>query len=220
MERVPEPELMSDPAQARAYAEADFSEPHDAFVDRFRERFPDGRPRRVLDLGCGPADVTCRFARAYPDATIVGVDGAAAMIELARAALARAGLGERVTLVTARLPGADLPARHFDAVISNSLLHHLGDPAVLWQTIAVHAAPGAAVFVMDLARPASPAQARTYVARYAAGEPAILQRDFYNSLLAAFTPEEIRAQLARAMLPFAVERASDRHVVIHGRVPP
>lgn len=219
MERVPEPELMSDPVQARAYAEADFSEPHEAFVDRFRERFPDRRPRRVLDLGCGPADVTCRFARAYPDATIVGVDGAPAMIALARAALARAGLGERVALVTGRLPGVDLPARHFDTVISNSLLHHLGDPAVLWQAIAAHAAPGAAVFVMDLARPASRAHARACVARYAAGEPAILQRDFYNSLLAAFTPEEIRAQLARAGLPFTVEPASDRHVVIHGRLP-
>ena len=39
MERIPEPELMDDPEQARAYASADFSEPHQAFVERFTQRF-------------------------------------------------------------------------------------------------------------------------------------------------------------------------------------
>ena len=80
MDRIPEPELMDDPAQALAYARADFSEPHEAFVGYFQERFPQWRPRRVLDLGCGPADVTIRFARAYPECEIVGVDGAEAML--------------------------------------------------------------------------------------------------------------------------------------------
>ena len=70
MKRIPEPELMDDPEQARAYALADFSEPHQAFIDHFARCFPRHRPRRVLDLGCGPADVTIRFARAYPDCVI------------------------------------------------------------------------------------------------------------------------------------------------------
>ena len=35
MERIPEPDLMSEQEQARAYAEADFSEPHENFVDLF-----------------------------------------------------------------------------------------------------------------------------------------------------------------------------------------
>ena len=67
MERIPEPELMDDPAQAYAYANADFSEPHQAFVERFTQCFPGHAPRRVLDLGCGAADITIRFARAYAD---------------------------------------------------------------------------------------------------------------------------------------------------------
>lgn len=68
IERIPEPELMDDPEQARAYAGADFSEPHQAFVERFTQCFPRHRPRRVLDLGCGAADITIRFARAIPGA--------------------------------------------------------------------------------------------------------------------------------------------------------
>jgi hypothetical protein len=54
------------------------------------------------------------------------------------------------------------------------------------------------------------------VGQYAAGEPEILKRDFYNSLLAAFTPQEVEAQLAGAGLNLSVDVISDRHMVIHG----
>ena len=217
MDRIPEPELMDDPAQALAYARADFSEPHEAFVGRFQERFPQWRPRRVLDLGCGPADVTIRFARAYPECEIVGVDGAEAMLALGREALERAGLSGRVRLVRRRLPAAGWDER-FDTAISNSLLHHLHDPMVLWGTVAACAAPDAAVCVMDLVRPDTRAAAEALVAQHAAGEPEILRRDFLNSLCAAFTPREIEGQLRRAGLRLAVETVSDRHVLVWGRM--
>jgi SAM-dependent methyltransferase len=240
MERIPEPELMDDPAQARAYAGADFTEPHEAFVRYFGERFPGHQPRRVLDLGCGPADVTIRFARAWPQCTILGVDGAQAMLDLGREAVDKAGLANRIRLIRARLP--DLPSpltlsrkrergsdsvasrrpdhlERFDTVISNSLLHHLHDPAVLWETVRAYAQSGAAVFVMDLVRPGSREDAARLVEEHARGEPEILRRDFYNSLLAAFRPEEVREQLDRAGLSgLRIETVSDRHMVIYGGV--
>jgi ubiquinone/menaquinone biosynthesis C-methylase UbiE len=217
MERVPEAELMDEAAQARAYARADFSEPHQAFVERFRERFPGHRPRRVLDLGCGAADVTIRFARAYPESRLTGVDGAPAMLRLARDAVARAGLAQRIELVEACLPESALPKGAFDTVISNSLLHHLADPLTLWNACAEHAVPGAAAWVADLRRPDSREQAERLMREHAGGEPEILQRDFFNSLLAAYRPEEIAAQLARAGLArFKVEAVGDRHVIVYG----
>jgi SAM-dependent methyltransferase len=217
MKRLPEPELMTDAAQAQAYALADFSEPHDFFVAQFRARFPRHAPRRVLDLGCGPADVLLRFARAYSTCTLLGIDGAEAMLRHGRAAVAGAGLAGRVTLERGYLPEARPPARAFDTVISNSLLHHLRDPQALWSTIEAAAAPGAAVYVMDLMRPAGRAAARGLVAAYAGGEPAALRHDFYHSLLAAYTPAEVRVQLARA--GFSRLRAaavSDRHLLAWG----
>ncbi|HYA38103.1 MAG TPA: class I SAM-dependent methyltransferase [Candidatus Methylomirabilis sp.] len=217
MKRVPEPELMDEAAQARAYAAADFSEPHQAFVDGFREHFPRHRPRRVLDLGCGAADITIRFAHACADCELTGVDGAAVMLALAREAVARAGLTQRIRLVEARLPERALPERTFDTVISNSLLHHLADPQVLWNACAGYAVPGAAVWVVDLRRPDSREQAERLVREYSGAEPEILQRDFLNSLLAAYRLQEIVAQLARAGLArFQVEAVGDRHVIVHG----
>jgi SAM-dependent methyltransferase len=219
IERIPEPELMDDPEQARAYAGADFSEPHQAFVERFAQFFPRHRPRRVLDLGCGAADVTIRFARAYPSCELTGVDGAPAMLALARDATTRARLNHRVHLREVRLPDTSLAQHAFDTLISNSLLHHLADPQVLWRAVADCAGPGAVVFVMDLRRPDTREQAGRLVREYSGAEPEILQRDFFNSLLAAYRPEEIVAQLARVNLSgLQVEAVGDRHLVVYGHL--
>jgi len=207
---------MEDAAQAAAYAAADFSEPHEAFVAAFRAKFPEHAPRHALDLGCGPGDVTWRFAREYPGAEVVGVDGSAAMIEAGRELVARSGV--RLTMVCGYLPGAMLPRSSFDTLISNSLLHHLRDPATLWRAIRAHAEPGAAVFVMDLSRPATREDAARIVDTYAAGEAEVLRTDFFCSLLAAYRPEEVRAQLAAEGLSgLAVETTSDRHFIVYGR---
>ena len=216
--RTPEPELMDEEAQARAYAGADFAEPHNRFVALFREHFPDlADGACVLDLGCGPGDVTLRFARAWPRCHVHGVDGAAAMLRLGHEAVARAGLDDRVQLHHGYLPGATLPQRHYDAVISNSLLHHLAEPMALWHALRDHAAPGAPLFVMDLMRPDDAATVDAMVAEYAAGEPEVLREDFRNSLIAAYRPAEVEAQLRAAGLALTVEAVSDRHLIVHGR---
>lgn len=220
VQRVPEPELMTDRAQAEAYAGADFSEPHDKLVALLRARIgEEAGSGAVLDLGCGPADVTIRFARAFPHTTIHGVDASEPMLELGRKAIDWAGLEERITLFGGRLPDALFPRDKYDGILSNSLLHHLVHPSVLWKTVQRVTAPGAWVFVMDLMRPADDEQARWIVDRYAAGEPEVLRRDFYNSLRAAYRPDEVRAQLRRAGLAeLTLETVSDRHLAVWGRV--
>ena len=69
-------------------------------------------------------------------------------------------------------------------------------------------------------RPESTDAAQAIVDEHAAGEPDVLRRDFYNSLCAAFTPDEVRTQLAAAGLDaLVVERVTDRHMTIAGRAP-
>jgi 2-polyprenyl-3-methyl-5-hydroxy-6-metoxy-1,4-benzoquinol methylase len=109
----------------------------------------------------------------------------------------------------------DVPAGVFDAVISTSVLHHLHDPTVLWTAMARAAAPDAPLFVHDLRRPESPEIARSMVDAYAADEPEVLRRDFYHSLCAAFTADEVREQTAS--LGLTVEEVGDRHLLAYGR---
>jgi SAM-dependent methyltransferase len=218
--RIPEPELMDDAAQAQAYAQADFAEPNARFVGYFEEFYPELRTGSVVDLGCGPGDIVLRLATRQPHLVVHGLDGSAAMLHHASERLREEpGLGGRVQFVEGLLPGAVLPLPAYDAVVSNSLLHHLHDPAVFWNAVRELAAPGAAVLVMDLFRPASEAAAAAIVRRYAAQEPDVLQRDFHASLCAAFEPDEIRAQLRAARLDtLEVRTVSDRHVLVTGRL--
>ncbi len=219
MQRIPEPELMNDSDQARAYAQADFDEPNSRFVDTFASLFgaPDGC---LLDLGCGPGDIMLRFARRFPALTLHGVDGSDAMLALAHEATSDAGLADRLQYLRGRIPDAALPRDCYDGVISNSLLHHLHDPAGLWHTIRRYAAPGAPILVMDLTRPPSVAAATDIVDTYAGGEPEVLRHDFHCSLLAAFTPGEVRRQLREAGLEMLeVQAEGDRHMLISGRMP-
>ena len=218
-ERIPEPELMDDMEQAKAYAMADFQEPHDMFVAEFRKRFGTGITGLVLDLGCGTADITCRFAKAYPDTTIHGIDGSEAMLHFARKALTDHGLAKRILLFKKLVPCQDLPAEDYDVIIVNSLLHHLPDPHALWQTVKQAARKDTAFFLMDLSRPESPEKSREIVETYSGREPDILKRDFFNSLLAAFRPEEVMEQLKDAGLDYLnTDILSDRHLSVWGHL--
>lgn len=220
MERIPEPELMLDGEQALAYSRGDFEEPHSRIVAEFCRRFPDlPRQGNLLDLGCGPGDITLRLARRLPAWQIDGIDGSPAMLALGRQAVAaEPDLEGRVRLIEGLIPEVPLSRACYEAIFSNSLLHHLPDPAVLWRTIRQSAGAGTAVYVADLFRASSREVAADLVLRYSANEPEVLKRDFFNSLCAAFTPEEVRAQLAAAGLTFLrVETLSDRHLVVWGR---
>jgi len=231
---------MDGAAQAAAYAAADFAAGDQAFVDRFAAHYGAIAGPLLLDLGCGPGNITMRLAERFPSARVLGVDGAAAMLQIARDRLeAQPQRWPGVTLVHALLTPQGLcpappplngaatgPAAEvaipggFTAVVSNSLLHHLHDPQALWHTLRALAAPGAAVYVKDLRRPPSAAAALALRDRYLAGAPAVLQHDYVASLHAAFTAEEVQQQLAQAGLADQLQLAEleDRYLEVWGRL--
>jgi len=207
---------MEDETQVLAYAAADFEEVNQGFLDRFREYFPEFTEGHILDLGCGPGDIPVRFARALPSCRITGVDASEPMIGLAGVVVKQAGLADRITFRCERFQGVSL-IEPVDAAVSNSLLHHVPNPLQFWYRLRQLVKPGSPVLVMDLLRPDSPEEAQAIVDRNAAKEPEILRRDFYNSLLAAFTEDEVAAQLAEMNLSrLIVDVVDDRHWVVSG----
>ncbi len=215
MERILEPELMDDDYQARAYAQADFSTSNQWFVDQLLTDFAPAL-QQVIDLGCGPADVLIRLARAKPDLHITGIDGSTAMIKLATAAIQATELEQQITLINSYIPGIPLENHAYDAILSKDFLHHLPNPMVLWNEAIRLGKPGGVLYVMDLIRPATPEDAQTIVERVAAHEDPLLKQDFYHSLCAACTVAEVEEQLRKAGLTLQVQQVSERHMLIKG----
>src|SRR3972149_3146564 len=80
----------------------------------------------ALDLGAGTGYFTARFLEAYPRAKVIAVDGAAAMLELAKARLGSAGESVDFCLGDLRDLRRLVPAPDgFDVAYSSYALHHL-----------------------------------------------------------------------------------------------
>jgi len=197
MNRVLEPEIMDDETQATAYAHADFSSSNQTFVDGLVETFG-GYLETILDIGCGPADIPIRILRKIPNAHVTAIDASPPMVNLARKAVRNAHLQDHIEILLARLGNLNLHQKQFNSIISKDMLHHLPDPALLWNEIKSRWAQATAIYVMDLYRPHSTADAQRITEADTPNEPEILKTDFYNSLLAAFTIEEIKTQLTAA----------------------
>jgi len=227
MERLPEPELMNDEAQVQAYAAADFTEV-DEDVIRTLERSLRNQQRSqppsvFVDLGCGPGNITERLARGWPSARVIGIDAAERMLSVARRrqlqAADFAALEYRCMALASLAQGPGVLPWLADVVVSNSLLHHLHDPQMLWRALPQIAAPGAVILHRDLRRPESTDQAQLLQQRYLKDAPAILVRDFLASLQAAFTVAEVSAQLQEAGLErLNVCEIGDRHLEVSGTI--
>lgn len=229
MERICEPELMEGLEQARAYGAADFSATDQALVERLAELLgPAGQlePLRIVDLGCGPGNISFRLVERFARAQVLGLDGAAAMLDLAAEGLDRhPDWRPRLSFRSALLPLGPGLAQEltggagagFGVVVSNSLLHHLHGPQVLWRTVRQLGAPGALVLIRDLRRPATPEAVRQLVQRHASAAPELLQLDYGHSLAAAFTLAEVQAQLREAALTqLEARELDDRYLEVAG----
>jgi ubiquinone/menaquinone biosynthesis C-methylase UbiE len=223
MQRIPEPDLMLEDDQAKAYAEADFTQPHQQFIDHLVTRVPQlSSSGTALDLGCGPADIAIRFAQRFSQWQVHGIDGSAAMLHYGQRAIAQSQLQARITLIHGYLTTEPngfslLDNTQYQLIFSNSLLHHLQDPITLWRSLHRWGTGSTPALIMDLLRPETEAIAQAMVNDYAADEPTVLQRDFYHSLLAAYRMDEIEMQLQReGFSQFVVEQVSDRHWLAWG----
>ena len=85
MERVPEPELMEKKEQVISYDEADFSEGEVNLINQInqyllKKNISLGKKDLIVDLGCGPGNISEKLAIKWPNTEVVGIDGSKEMI--------------------------------------------------------------------------------------------------------------------------------------------
>ncbi len=215
IERKPEPELMDDPLEAEAYSITDFADVNKKFVEAFCELLPLKGDLFMLDLGCGPGDITYRIHTCCGNHKVIGIDGALPMLRFAQKQ--RGGRNLIWILSDAKwLPFRD---KSVDSIFSNSLVHHLLDPKPLWREIRRVIKSGGFVFLRDLFRPDTEKKAWQIVESYAGNASDLLKQEYYRSLLSAFTLEEIQEQLIECGLQnLTIRYITDRHVDIFGTI--
>jgi ubiquinone/menaquinone biosynthesis C-methylase UbiE len=213
MQRILEPEYMDTAQEAEVYAAMDHGDANRSFVARAIEL--GAGKGQVLDVGTGPGDIPILLAHQAPEAEIVAIDAAEHMLVVARRRVADAGVEKRITL--RRADAKDLPFEDesFDAVISNTILHHIPEPVMLLREAYRVLQPYGVLCIRDLCRPASEKEAWALVDRHARGATDEQQKLLFDSLRASLTLEEARAAVDAAGIPGAtVEMSSDRHYTI------
>lgn len=176
--------------EASAYDAMDHERVNGDFVERLIAL---GARGRMLDIGTGPGHIPLLVVERLADCTVVGVDLSPAMLEIAARRVASSPHQSRIELRLADAKALDLEDESFDAVFSNTILHHFGDPRPFLREAARVLAPGGALLIRDLYRPDSEGAADRLVAAHAAGAGAVGQALLRASLCAAFTQAELRA---------------------------
>lgn len=209
MQRCVEPELMDNLEQALAFHKGRRDYGIRGFLELY-EKHVGLSQGKIVDLGCGTGAYLIALEEKYPQLSITGFDGSEPMIQIGRGVVE--SKSSSVRLRHKQFKDVDLTA---DCVISTNTLHHLHDPTVFWDCVK---RVSKRVFVMDLIRPSSTVIARSIVETLAKGESDEFKFDYYNSLLAAFSVDELKEQIKGTNLQLTVEGdpAFLQVAVIHG----
>jgi ubiquinone/menaquinone biosynthesis C-methylase UbiE len=227
--RVLEPEVMDTAEEARDYDDIDHSEVNTRYCDDLIAFAGDAlRGGSVLDVGTGTARIPILLCQRVSGPTVVGIDLSGEMLAIGHSNVAAAGLADRITLQREDAKRLGKPDFAFQAVLCNTIIHHIPRPGELLSEMWRLTAKGGVIFARDLVRPESDEGVLELVQRHG-GKPATTAPNdvashrrqvalFDASFRASLTLGEIR-ELARAVgiPPEAVTMTSDRHWTLAAR---
>ncbi|MBN8625104.1 MAG: class I SAM-dependent methyltransferase [Planctomycetes bacterium] len=177
-----------------------------------------GAACHALDLGTGTAQIPielvsqARAARMSDGLVIAAVDLSAEMLVVAKQNVAAAGMADVVRLERLDAKMLPYPDERFQAVLSNSIVHHIPAPEEALAEAVRVTAPGGLLFFRDLLRPADDSEVERLVELYTVGASADQKQLFRQSLHAALNLAEIRSIVAGlGFNPADVQATSDRH---------
>ena len=208
MKRIPEPELMEIPSQVKAYAEADFSRSDSMVVKALEKHLKKigknlNKNDLILDVACGPGNISERIAKNWPFVKVIGIDGSKEMLNQAEKKLSES-FAKNLSYELIEINSIGTGQKEFpfkaDVVLSNSALHHFHDPFSFWDALKKLGKTNCIHIHRDLIRPTSLEKAFEIKEKHLSNSPEILKNDFYASLKASFTVDEVNQQLLNAGL--------------------
>ena len=230
MERVPEPELMEEKEQVISYDEADFSEGEVNLINQInyyllRKNISLGEKDLIVDLGCGPGNISEKLAIKWPNTEVVGIDGSKEMI--LRAEYNKSISKNQKKLKNLRYICSDIKdiksnsllKKRISLLVSNSLIHHITNLEDFFNTIKSLSSNITVNFHKDLKRPSSEKSALELKAQCSKKYNEILTNDYYASLRASYTFKELKNfTLENNLSSLEVFEDGDKYLIVYGNV--
>lgn len=221
LDRILEPEAMDTPEDAASYDAMDHAEVNARFVRDVLAQHGPARGGWILDVGTGTARIPIELCRQDPRIRVLGIDLARSMLDLGDRNVREAGLADQIRLEHADAKALRPDLGLFEAVVSNSIVHHIPEPASVLEAMFMRVEPGGTLFVRDLARPETRVELERLVELYAGSEPEAARALFADSLHAALSVDEVRLLAGNLGLPpEGVSLTSDRHWTLVWHRPP
>ena len=212
MKRVPEPDLMEQKEQAYAYANADFSNSNELFLEKLFEFCSITDETKILDVGCGDGEIPIKIYK-KTKSKITVLDGSSVMLDELSKKISANNIDD-IKVIQRRYEDTHLKEKSFDILISNSVLHHVKSPKQFWEKSFNLVRQQGQIVLMDLFRPSNEHELLTILDKYGGDNPVLLN-DFENSLRAAYTPHEVEGQLSSfPSISSSVKAISDRHFFV------
>jgi len=231
MERIAEPELMNKKEQVISYDEADFSKGEDELINQIyyyliKNNISLSDKDLIVDLGCGPGNISEKLSIKWPYTEVVGVDGSVEMIQKAESN--KINFKNQKKLHNLHYICSDIkyielgrisPSKEISLLVSNSLIHHITYLDDFFKNIIRLSSNKTVNFHKDLKRPMDKKSALTLKAKCSSKYNNILTKDYYASLRASYTYKELKDfTLEKNLSSLDVFEDGEEYLIVYGKV--
>ena len=231
MERTPEPELMESRKQVLSYLEGDFSKGENKFIDFINDYLLSNNINLtnedlIVDLGCGPGNITEKISVKWPEVSVIGIDGSNEMIKEAKSRKkldANMRSYTNINYFCSDIRSIELKEisskANVSLIVSNSLLHHITSIDHFFECISNLSTKETINFHKDLIRPKDEKTALKLKRKFNGIYNNTLLDDYYASLKASYTKNELKQVLSERMLHSldVIEEGND-YLILYGKV--
>jgi len=231
MDREPEPELMNNKSQVKAYCAADFSLGEInliKFISNYLKvnNINLSKNDLIVDLGCGPGNISEKLSERWPEVNVLGIDGSQEMIREAESRIFKSKIINKYKNLNylcsdiRKIYSDEIFSRkEITLLVSNSFIHHIIDLDNFFKFIINLSSVETINFHKDLIRPKDEETALKLKDKCSQKYSIILTNDYYASLKASYRKNEIREKILELNLnSMNVFEESEEYLIVYGKV--